>query len=384
MSQQDESAEEKSEGINDGKKRTKEERTKIAKNALLQSLYSGKIDSVSEKVALVLKLNTKARNSEVDLYWEFWKTFESNLLSDQKNISYEEMVKLTRPMSLTRMRAKIQNEFHLFEAEDAVKKRRGTLEDEKKAEMLEFRASFPVFSVFADESGKVKGDYLIIGSLWFSDANAEMRTVHKIRECKDRLGIKHEFHFAELSPNQVPLYKDFFNNLIQDNHSLSFKAAIVKKAGVKNIHNALFHLTLYLLREGILHEDSSGNAKLPRRIEVSFDSENLEADRLRLSSIKSILDVQINAGTNRLRCESFEPVESGGNYLIQGADIFAASLNRRLNERPERPNHKDILSEYIFEHLGIVDYDPPNVSFENNAVKIFSLDAIQSDDVIVT
>ncbi len=366
------------------KRRKKEERSKIAKHALLQSLYSGKAESVSERVALVLKLNTKARNNEIELYKDYWTTFESENLSSNQGVNFEEFLKITRPMTLTRMRAKIQNEFHLFEADDTIKKRRGVLSEEKRSEMLDMQASFPVFSVFADESGKTSGEYLIIGSLWFADARSEIQTIQRIRAWKTESKINHEFHFAELSPNQLEEYKAFIDLLLTDNHTLSFKAAIVKKSGIKNTHNALFHLSLFLLREGILHENSTGNAKLPRRIEVSFDSENPEADKLRLSTIKTLLHSEINDVENRLRCESFEPVDSKGNHLIQSADLFAASLNRKLNERPGKLNHKDALADHLFQKLGIIQYAAPNVGFENNAVKIFSLSTINSDDIIVT
>lgn len=250
--------------------------------------------------------------------------------------------------------------------------------------MVELQASYPVFSVFADESGKTKGDYLIIGSIWFTDSAAEIRTIQKIRAWKNSAGIKNEFHYSKMEPNQFEQYKSFFDLVLDDNHAIAFKAAIVNKSGTKNTHNALFHLTLYLLREGVLHEDYTGNAKLPRRIEVSFDSENIEADRLRLSTIKSLLHTDINQESRKLRCESFEPVDSDHNYLIQAADLFAASLNRRLNERPDKKNHKDALSDHIFMQLGMRDYDVPNIGFENNAVKVFSLDTIKSDDIIVS
>lgn len=370
--------------VDENKKLSLEEKRQKAKKQLLESLYSGIADTIIEKVALALKLSKKARNSDVELYWEFWRTYESERMANVNSVTYEETFKISRPMSLSRARAKIQNEYQLFQADELIKKRRGVLEEERKNEMLEATPVYPVFSVLADESGKTMGDYLIIGSIWFYDARAETATISKLRKWNSENKIDYEFHFSDLSPSRLESYKAYFSEFLSGNTSVCFKAAIVKKSGLQNMQNALNHLTLFLLNQGVLHEDSTGAAQLPRRLEFWADSENVEADNLRLSAIKSLLQKQKFPSGRILKCDSFEAIESKGNLLIQIADIFSASINRIINISSDKKNAKDALAEHVLQSLGMVEYGSGAIDFENNHVKIFTLSNIQDGDILTS
>ncbi len=75
---------------------------------LLHSVSAGKLDTLQERVALILNHHTDTRDSDIALQLKYWETFESHLLSGDA-ILKKNLYRLTRLNSLTRARAKIQN-----------------------------------------------------------------------------------------------------------------------------------------------------------------------------------------------------------------------------------------------------------------------------------
>lgn len=112
-------------------KLTKAERVAKEKEDILKRLNSKTLETTRDKVAFLLNNSGEARNSDIDLAWAYWSTFESDKF-DGPFITKETLRQLTRYSTLTRMRRKIQNDYKLFEANEEVKKRRGMLQEENK------------------------------------------------------------------------------------------------------------------------------------------------------------------------------------------------------------------------------------------------------------
>src|SRR5690606_10545794 len=110
--------------------------------------------------------------------------------------------KLTKINSLTRSRARIQNEYKLFQADLTVKKYRGVLEGEMKDEAIEEKPKgLPMYSIYIDETGKTQ-EYLSVGSLWIIDGFRSFEATRKLQDWVNTKNIDYEFHFAEVNQNK--------------------------------------------------------------------------------------------------------------------------------------------------------------------------------------
>ena len=140
---------------------SKEEKSALEKQDILNRVISGKIENIRDRVAHILNYSNEARNSDIELAWLYWHTFEQDKFGGGA-ISKDQMKNLTRTSSLSRVRAKIQNEYKLFQADDKVKRFRGVLEEDKRLEAIEDKPSgIGQYSVYIDETGKTQ-DYLSV------------------------------------------------------------------------------------------------------------------------------------------------------------------------------------------------------------------------------
>ena len=174
---------------------------------------------------------------------------------------------LTRLTSITRERARIQNQYRLFLADPAIQERRGTLEESEREKAIE-TPDYPVYTVFLDESGKTS-PYLIVGSLWFLSSGTEpWALIRESNELKDKRKFSGEFHFSEMKKDQLDIYKELIDIFLMKGGAISFKFISVQKQGIKNVQAALGELYYHLLIRGIDHEASTGRAPLPRILQA--------------------------------------------------------------------------------------------------------------------
>jgi hypothetical protein len=182
------------------------------RRVILNSAICGKIGNIREKVAYILNNFTSARNSDIELAWLYWNSFEQDSFNGVA-VTKLELLKLTKIGSLTRVRAKIQNEYKLFQANDNVKKHRGVLEEEKKQEAIEDKPSHPLYTIFIDETGKTQ-QYISVGSLWDTDPRTTFFARPKLDVWLELQNIDYEFHFTELKNQKLEQYKTFFLKLL--------------------------------------------------------------------------------------------------------------------------------------------------------------------------
>lgn len=338
-------------------KESEEENIEEKRKTLLSKVLSGNLITTREKVAFILNRFSKTRNSDIELAWDYWATFQSNTF-DGRTINKSQLNALTRLSTLTRERAKIQNVYKLFQADDLVKKYRGVLETEKKNNAIEDRpADLPQYSVFIDESGKTQ-DHLLVGSLWVVDAGISSYKVSlALREWKEQKDISYEFHFKEVKNHKFDAYKEFFLKFLSLNASIGFKIIVVKNSGFSNTQQAITDLTFHLVNKGINHENETSRAPLPRILQIWLDDEETGADKLKLENLRERFANRTNEG---LYLGAFEAISSENNFYIQAVDLFTASVNRKLNS-PEGTNIKDELANFILETLNF-DFNTIDVS----------------------
>lgn len=332
------------------------------KKELLENVLSGNILTQKERVGYLLNRFSDTRNSDIELAWHYWTLFEQNRFNGQ-SITKAQMYSLTRINSLTRSRAKIQNEYKLFQADDKVRKYRGVLEEEKRSEAIEDKPSgLSSYTVFIDETGKNQ-EYLCVGSLWLVEGGLNSWHVkQEIDEWKRRNSIEYEFHFTEVSRNKLQSYKDFFIKFITLNPTSGFKLIAVRNSGFKDVSQPITDLTFHLLNNGIQHENSTGRARLPRILQVWLDEDEEGSDILKLENLKERFKAQNIEG---LWLDNFHAVSSKSNYFIQAVDLFTASINRKINVNPTARNHKDELADFI---LGVTNFNVNQIDSDNNNI----------------
>lgn len=336
------------------------EKKEKERQEILNGAVSGKIDNIRDKVAYILNNFTSARNSDIELAWLYWQAFEKKDFNGSY-VTKRNLLKLTKISSLSRVRAKIQNEYKLFQADDIVKRYRGVLEEEKKQEAIEDKPSYPLYTIFIDETGKTQ-EYISVGSLWITDPQAAFFAHSELRQWISDNEIDYEFHFKELRSNKLEQYKAFFLKFISLIPSAGFKVIIIKRSGLKNINSAITDLTFHLINNGISHENETGRAPLPRMLQLRIDDEEAGSDQLKLANIRERLVSQKIEG---LHIDSFEAVESEGNLYIQAVDLFISSVNRKLHNPVNKGNHKDELAEYILE---LLNFDISRVNKTNDSI----------------
>ena len=102
---------------------------------LLASLASGNFSTQKAKVAAVLNLYPKARNSDITLSLKYWEMFQPDFFN-KTGIKPENLFKLERMHFIARARAKIQNEYGLFTADEKIMHHRKKNEEKMQDEVI--------------------------------------------------------------------------------------------------------------------------------------------------------------------------------------------------------------------------------------------------------
>ncbi|OYD40324.1 DUF3800 domain-containing protein [Sphingobacterium cellulitidis] len=340
---------------------------------LTDNIKSSNFGRLKDRVAFILSYFPQARNSDAELSWNYWNYFEKEVLGDGE-LTKEKLFKLTKQTSLSRARAKIQNEYKLFQADPEVKKFRRKLREEFKEDNLQDKPHQDSFYVYMDESGKTN-DYLVIGSIWlFSFGPTILHKQKELLDWRKSIGLNYEFHFKDLNKSNLDNFKFFVKKFIGLNPEVSFKGIVLKRKGISDNDKAIEDLTSHLLYKGVLQEDSSNRAKLPRNLTLTIDREEDGRDKLKLANVKERLRSQKIKGLYLL---NFVAEDSTGNEYIQMADLFSASLNRMVNF-PEGKGPKDEFAKYFFTLLNYDislftenNYNESIENFDNS--KVFNL-----------
>lgn len=333
------------------------EKIALEKQELLNRILSGNLETMHDKVGFILNHNPQTRNSDIELAWSYWKTFE-NKLYNGVYITKNNLKALTKINSLTRCRARIQNEYNLFQADESVRKYRGVLEGEMREEAIEEKPdNLPMYSIYIDETGKTQ-DFLSIGSLWVVDGYKSFLAIGEIKNWLELNKIQYEFHFTEVNKHKLQSFKDFFLMYLKLNPTIGFKAIIINNSGISNKSTAISDLTFHLIHKGILHENETGRATLPRHLQVCLDEDEKGSDQLKIENIKERISSQKIAG---LYLGEFIAGNSKKNYSLQAVDLFVASINRRIHNPSSQGNVKDELADYI---LSLLNFDINSINRE--------------------
>lgn len=334
----------------------KEVEKKKKADALWKAVQMGDNKHLTTRVANILNRYPETRKSDITLQIKYWQVY-NDLNSEVVDLA--KLYNLERLTSLARARAKIQNEYKLFQADIETRRRRRTLEEEEKEAQLLDKPSYGTLNVFADETGKTE-KFVIVAGIWILSE----RITSKIQrdyiawsKSKSEQGIKlpGEFHFKTLNNKnnqELEIYKEFFNLIVQNSEMISFKAVAVDKTKLNRIPVSDLVTKLYyqFIRLGMNHEINSNRVQLPKKINLTKDEEGESA--LILETLKQGLADNFKIHyEDDLIMDQLISMPSHEHLFLQFADLFVAALNRKYNNPGN--NNKDRLAEYILETVQI-------------------------------
>jgi hypothetical protein len=295
----------------DAKKKTKAERIEQERTRLLEDVAATVTDDLRSKVGYILSHYPEARDSDVALAHRLWETFYPELIEGDR-VRLDDMYALPRQNSISRVRAKIQNEYGLFQPSAEVADARRTLRDDTKAEMGADKPGPPVLTVYADESGKSQ-HYLVVGSVWILDISKAWRVVFDLRQWQKEAGSI-----------------AFFTKAIACSFFVLFNSA--------NLNSRLYY---ELAMTGVEHEIEVGRVVLPRSLAIVKDADD-GPDALMLPELTRRLTVACRDYFNgTVMVDSVMTGRSHESPLLQLADLFSGSVGRIMNKDGDGTNHKD-------------------------------------------
>lgn len=334
--------------------RQKAEDLEREKQRLLQKIAATATDDLRAKVGYVLSLYPDARNSDVTLANRLWQTFYPEYINGEY-VRLDDMYRLPQPGWIARHRAKIQNEYGLFQPNETVARRRKGLREDTEKEVVADKPGPPVLSVHADESGKQQ-HYLVIGSVWIIDVSRMWRVANTLREFKAKAEIKYEFKFSDLTKAKLDPAKNFVLEAMKHSDLIGLKACVLDTSAVKGMatEDMLYRLYYELAMTGMKHEIDAGRVVLPRWLHIVKD-QDAGPDALLLPDVERRLKVGCKGYfKDSVEVESVTSGVSTDSPLLQLADLFAGSVGRIFNKTDEVSNQKDAFAAFF---QGLAGFD---------------------------
>jgi hypothetical protein len=321
-------------------------------DSLLASLAGGDFSSQRTKVAAVLNIYPDARNSDITLTLKYWEMFQPDIYNES-GILPKDLFKLERMHYIVRARAKIQNEYGLFTADEKVRGHRRKREEDIYGEIISDVAPRKIINVFADETGK-NSDYIIVAAVWVLTGRAVFTISKAIGNWKESsVWSSREIHFTKLGRQDEQPLKEYLDIILSNREFLSFKVIAIEKSRTRRkIEEVVEKLHEHMLIRGIEHEITTRRVDLPREIEMTIDEEQsldsfvLEEMRRRIST-----EFERSYGNDLKLCD-IQTTTSRNSPLVQLADLIAGAINRKINHKGEK-NYKDDMAEKIIHALDL-------------------------------
>lgn len=319
---------------------------------VLSSVAGQDYSTVRNRVAALLNIYPQARNSDVTLAIKYWETFQRDLYSGD-GIDPKNLFKLERMTTITRVRAKIQNDYGLFQSDPSVRHRRKQREEEVKDDVLADAEPRRLVSVFSDETGK-NGAHVVVASVWVLNGRAVFEISQEIADWRKGTPFEaREIHFARFRRDDVELVRTYLDLLLAHRGYLSFKAIAAVQAGSRrSVEEIVQRLHEFTIVEGVRHEHDSHRFDLPRTIKLTIDDED-SLDDIALRDIRRNASQDLERRFGRdVSIDQITKANSRHSELIQLADVIAGAINRRLNHVGDR-NYKDEIADMLIDALGL-------------------------------
>jgi len=331
----------------------KQARREREKQELLSALAGADFSAMRTRVAGMLNLYPDTRNSDVTLMLKYWETFQPDIYKPS-GILPKDLFKLERSTNIVRVRAKIQNEYGLFQADDKIKGYRRGREEEIEEAVIEDAPGRSVAFVYADETGK-NDKYVMVASVWILTGRAVFTAGRAIDAWKTTSNWSaREIHFSKFGKQDMDTLAEYLGVIERNREFLSFKFMAIERARTRRpVEEVVMKLHENLMIRGCEHEVGTGRVDLPREFQLTVDEEN-SLDSFHLDEMRRRVNeaYQSNFGGAATLAVA-QSASSRNSHLIQLADVVAGAFNRRLNHTGDR-NFKDDMADLIIERLGLV------------------------------
>ena len=325
----------------------KQAKVQKEKAALQKSLAAGDFSTTRTRVAFILNLYKDTRNSDVTLAIKYWEQFQPELYSVH-GILPQNLFKLERFHLIVRARAKIQNEYGLYLAEDAIRRHRRRNEEAMEADVIADAASRGVIQVFSDETGKTQR-YVTVAAVWVLAGRAVYDVTRAVLKWKEASAwATREIHFARLGAKDEGVLRELLDIVVNHREFLSFKVISYNQEGSRRrVEDIIARLHEFMLIRGLQHEVGSARVALPLTVTVTLE--------IARSDLKEAVERRYAELFERgASVESVDSVRSHDSVLVQLADLVAGAVNRRLNHLAER-GAKDDMADAIVAAFGLID-----------------------------
>jgi hypothetical protein len=209
------------------------------KMTLLARLSREDLTHLITRVAYILNRYPATRNSDITLQLRFWEKFHEDY--DPHNFNVKDLYKLERLTSIARARAKIQNEYKLYQATEEYRRFRRDKEIIEKEQQLADKPERLTIFIYCDESGKEKNArYMLVAGVWSLGGDLAKNLYSWKKENK----INYEFHFTGMERIKVDTYKSFFKYALDNMSMAGFKAIAIRRdeSGKRDLEEIQFHL----------------------------------------------------------------------------------------------------------------------------------------------
>jgi len=319
---------------------------------LVTSLNDGVFSDVKTKVAWVLNLFPHTRNSDISLTLKYWELYHSDLFNPNA-MNPRDMFKMERETTIVRVRAKIQNEYKLFPADENVRRRRRALEESVNEAVVEDKPERSIVYVFADETGK-NAEFVCVAAVWVLNGYTIFQLNQAIRAWQALSPwASGELHFTDFKKHHLAALPEYLAIIRAHRQFLSFKVIAVERSTIKRpIEEIVMRLHEAMMIRGAEHEVTSSRIKLPHAIRLTVDAEQ-SLDTFACSEMKSRIAMAYqSAHGDGLSVEEVSTISSQKSELIQLADLIAGAVNRRKNHTGEL-GYKDEMADLIITQLDI-------------------------------
>lgn len=322
------------------------------KKELIAALAGGDFSTQRTRVASVLNLFPAARNSDIALTLKYWEVFQPEIYNPD-GIKPQDLFKLERLHYIVRARAKIQNEYGLFQADEKIRHHRKQQEEVMHNAVLEDIKPKRVVHIFSDETGKNQ-NFVIVAAVWVLNGRAVFTVSEAIKKWKEKSEWStREVHFSRFGKKDFETLKEYLSVIHQNREFLSFKVIAVEKSRTtRKIEEVVAKLHEHMLIRDAEHEIKKGRMDLPREVGVTLDEEQ-SLDPFSLAEMKRKISEEFtNSYNGKLVIETIQTTSSRASALIQLADLIAGAVNRRLNSAGEK-NYKDEMADCVIKSLDL-------------------------------
>jgi len=318
----------------------------------MSSLAGCDFTTTKTRVAAVLNIYPDCRNSDVSLALKFWETFQSDIYNPE-GIRPRDLFKLERFHLIVRARAKIQNEYGLFQADEQVRRHRKQREEGLQDAVIQDATPRRTVHVFADETGKTQ-TYVLVAAVWVLSGQAVFKLEQAIRNWKvqSKWGNR-EIHFSKFGKQDTEVLRTLLDAVNGNREFLSFKIIAFEKARTgRDIDEIVRKLHEHMLVRGAVHEVESRRIDLPREVEMTVDEEQ-SLDPFALAEMKQAVGVSLEQlFGDALMIQEIRSTSSRHSPMVQLADLVAGAVNRRLNHTGER-GVKDDIADMVIDRFGL-------------------------------